>query len=43
MVRLGVLEIEAAAWHWSSCEEKPHTQGQRNLSKTVGTGMAVRR
>ena len=43
MVGLGSLELVAAAWRWSSHEEIPHIQGQRNPSKTVGTGMAVRR
>jgi len=33
----------AAAWRWSGGEEIPHIQGQRNPSKTVGTGVAVRR
>ena len=32
-----------AALCWSGCEEIPHVQGQRNPSKTVGPGAAVRR
>ena len=31
----------AAAWRWSGGEEIPHIQGQRNPSKTVGTGVAA--
>ena len=26
--------------HWSGCEEIPHAQGHRNLSKMVGAGAA---
>ena len=33
----------AAALHWTSLEEIPQVQGQRNPSKTVGPGAAVRR
>ena len=33
----------AAALSWSRCEEIPHIQSQRNPSKKVGTGAAVRR
>ena len=33
----------AAALHWRLCVEIPHVEGQRNPSKTVGAGMAVRR
>ena len=25
-----------AVWHWSSCEDIPHVQGQRNPRKMVG-------
>ena len=31
-----------AALCWSGCEEIPHVQGQRNPSKVVGSGAAVR-
>ena len=33
----------AAALCWSSCEEIPHTQGKRNLSKTVGVARGHQR
>ena len=32
-----------AALCWRSCEEIPHVQGQRNPSKMVGAGAAMRR
>ena len=32
-----------AAVRWSSCEEIPHTQGQRNPRKMVGPGGAMKR
>ena len=32
-----------AALCWTSREEIPHVQGQRNPSRMVGTGAAVRR
>ena len=35
--------IYAAALHWTGHVEITHTQGQRNPSKTFGTGAAVRR
>ena len=31
------------ALHWTSNVEIPNVQGQKNLSKTVGIGAAVRR
>ena len=35
--------VEAAVLRWTSHVEIPHVQGQRNPSKTRGTGAAVRR
>ena len=34
---------EVAVLRWTSRVEIPHVQGQRKPSKTVGTGVAVRR
>ena len=43
MVGLGVLELVAVHGAGAAVRRKPHIQGQRNPSKTVGPGMAVRR
>ena len=37
------IQPAAAALCWTGLEKIPHVQGQRNPSKTVGTGAAVRR
>ena len=43
--RLGAVSAAhavVAAQCWSGCVEIPHIQGQKNPSKMVGTGSAVR-
>ena len=36
-----VKDTEYTVQHWSDCEETPYIQGQRNPSKTAGTGAAA--
>ena len=37
------IQLVAAVLRWTSLEEIPHIQGQRNPSKMVGAGATVRR
>ena len=37
------IQLAAAVLRWTSLEEIAQVQGQRNPSKMVGAGMAVRR
>ena len=39
----GTSHAVLAEWYGSDCEEIPHVQGQRSLSKTVGAGVVAAR